>query len=40
VRTRLPLPPESKIRSLRRIDTFLNAVLLGMMRDFERAQGE
>lgn len=40
VRTRLPLPPDGKIRSLRRIDTFLNAVLLGMMRGFERARGE
>jgi excisionase family DNA binding protein len=40
VSTRLPLPPDGKIRSLRRIDTFLNAVLLGMMRGFERAQRE
>jgi excisionase family DNA binding protein len=40
VSTRLRLPPDGKIRSLRRIDTFLNAVLLGMMRDFERAQRE
>lgn len=40
VSTRLPLPPDSKVRSLRRIDTFLNAVLLGMMRAFDRSAGE
>ena len=37
VSTRLPLPPDAKVRSLRRIDTFLNAVLLGMMRAFNRS---
>ena len=36
VSTRLPLPPDGKVRSLRRIDTFLNAVLLGMMSGFDR----
>lgn len=36
VSTRLPLPPDGKVRSLRRIDTFLNAVLLGMMTAFDR----
>lgn len=36
VSTRLPLSPDGKVRSLRRIDTFLNTVLLGMMRAFER----
>lgn len=36
VSTRLPLPPEGKVRSLRRIDTFLNAALLGMMSAFDR----
>jgi excisionase family DNA binding protein len=40
VSTRLPLPPDSKIRSLRRVDTFLNAVLLGMMRAFDHSAGE
>jgi excisionase family DNA binding protein len=40
VSTRLPLPPDGKVRSLRRIDTFLNAVLLGMMRAFDRSAGE
>jgi excisionase family DNA binding protein len=40
VSTRLPLPPDGKVRSLRRIDTFLNGVLLGMMRAFDRAGGE
>jgi len=36
VSTRLPLPPDGKVRSLRRVDTFLNAVLLGMMSSFDR----
>jgi excisionase family DNA binding protein len=36
VSTRLPLPPDGKVRSLRRIDTFLNAVLLGMMTAFDQ----
>ena len=38
VSTRLPLSPDGKVRSLRRIDTFLNTVLLGMMRAFERSR--
>jgi len=37
VSTRLPLSPDGKIRSLRRIDTFLNAVLVAMMRAFNRS---
>lgn len=40
VSTRLPLPPDDKLRSLRRIDAFLNAVLLGMMHAFAQPSRE
>ncbi len=39
VSTRLPLSPDGKVRSLRRIDTFLNGVLRGMMAAFDRHSG-
>lgn len=37
---RLPLSPDGKVRSLRRIDLFLNRVLLRMMAAFESAAAE
>ncbi len=36
VSMRLPLSPDGKVRSLRRIDTFLNRTLLKMMAAYER----
>lgn len=40
VSMRLPLSPDGKVRSLRRIDAFLNRVLLRMMAAFESAAEE
>ena len=40
VSMRLPLSPDGKVRSLRRIDTFLNRVLLRMMAAFESVSEE
>ncbi len=36
VATRLPLSPDGKVRSLRRVETFLNRVMLQMMAAHER----
>lgn len=36
VSTKLPLSPDGKVRSLRRLDAFLNRVLLQMMSAYER----
>lgn len=40
ISTRLPLSPDGKVRSLRRIELFLNRVLLRMMAAFESAASE
>lgn len=36
VSTRLPLPAEEKVRSIRRVEAFLDRVLLKMMEAYER----
>lgn len=38
VSTKLPLSPDRKVRSLRRVDAFLDRVLLQMMSAFERGE--